>query len=109
MWVLTTRGFFSVVAHRDDPSLVLVRARVEDDLLSLRDHAPGIEPWSEGGSDYPWRAELPRDEWARVAATLAGEIDYDNFKNAIADRQGYARAGVYGEVWAVLRQLEGLG
>jgi hypothetical protein len=109
MWVLTTRGFFSVVAHRDDASLVLVRARVEDDLLALRDLAPGLEPWRDGGTDYPWRAELPRDEWSRVAAALAAEIDYDNFKNAIADRQGYDRAHVYSDVWAVLRRLEGLG
>jgi hypothetical protein len=106
MWMLTTRGFFSVVAHRHDDALVLIRARVRDDLLALRPLAPGLEPYSEGGSDYPWRAEMPRDEWARVAALLAAEIDYENFKSAIADRQGDDRAIVYSQVWSVLRELE---
>ena len=40
-----------------------------------------------------------------MGAMCAG-IDYLNFKNAVADRQGRARAAVYGEVWATLRELE---
>jgi hypothetical protein len=78
VWLLTTRGLYSVVAHRDDPALVLVRARVEADLLALRDLTPGIEPWHDPRSEYPWRAELPRDEWVRVAAALAEEVGPDD-------------------------------
>jgi hypothetical protein len=106
MWVFTTRGFFSVVAHRDDPDLVLVRARVQDDLLALRDLAPGIAPWLDPSADYAWRAEMPRDEWSRVIAALANEIDYGNFKDAVAAWQGYERARLYTEVWFVMRGLE---
>src|SRR3954465_268323 len=106
MWLLTTPGFYSVVAHRDDPALGLVRARVEDALLALRELAPGIDPWFDPLADYPWRAELPRDEWARVAAALACEIDYGNFKTAVAAVQGHERAGLYALVWDDLRQLE---
>ena len=106
MWLLTTRGFYSVVADRDDASLVLVRSRVEDDLLALRDLAPGIDPWHDPDADYPWRAVVPRDEWAAVVAALAAEIDYDNFKGAVAARQGHERAWVYAGVWSELRALE---
>ena len=28
-----------------------------------------------------------------------------NFKDAVAERKGFERAGIYGEVWAVLRRL----
>jgi hypothetical protein len=106
MWLLTTRGFYSVVLHREDPSLLLVRSRVEGDLLALRDLAPGIEPWYDPEADYPWRAEVPRDEWSHVAARLAAEIDYPNFKHAVASWQGHDRASVYAGVWDALRGLE---
>jgi hypothetical protein len=106
MWLLTTRGFYSVVTHPEDPELVLVRARVEDDLRALRDIAPGLEPWHDPQADYAWRAEMPRDEWAATAAALAEEIDYRNFKAAVAVRQGAGRARLYSRVWEELRRLQ---
>ena len=33
------------------------------------------------------------------------DIDYANFKIAVAARQGPERAHVYGEIWDVLRSL----
>ena len=39
---------------------------------------------------------------------MAGEIDYGNFKNAVAERQGRERAAIYGDVWVDLRRLEEL-
>ena len=32
MWLMTTRGFFSVVAHNADPDRVLIRARCRGDI-----------------------------------------------------------------------------
>jgi hypothetical protein len=37
---------------------------------------------------------------------VAGEIDYPNFKNAVAERQGRARSRVYGRVWNLLLELQ---
>jgi hypothetical protein len=34
------------------------------------------------------------------------EIDYSNFKNTVAQEQGYERAHVYGDVWSVLYDLQ---
>jgi hypothetical protein len=108
MWLLTPRGFFSAVQDRNDPDRVLVRARVGADLEALRDLLPEIEVVFGEGTDYPWRAWIPRDDWARAVHAMCGEIDYGNFKNAVADRQGYARAGIYSEVWGSLHGLERL-
>lgn len=107
MWLITTRGFFSVVAHRDDADSVLVRARVRSDLESLAELVPGIEIEHTPRADYEWRASMPRSEWERVAAALAAEVDYPNFKNAVAELQGKTRASLYAEVWLTLRRLQG--
>ena len=106
MWLLTPRGFFSVVQDRNDPGRLLVRARVRSDLESLSDVLPGLEPVGGQGTDYPWRAWVDRDAWDGAIGAMCAEIDYLNFKSAVADRQGSARAAVYGEVWATLRELE---
>ena len=107
MWLFTSLGFFSVVAHRDDPDTLLIRARARDDLEALRDrHLPDLELHENAGSDYRWRAFVARDEWQIVAANLTAEIDYPNFKDAVAARQGHRRADLYHDVWATMYRLQ---
>lgn len=107
MWILTTRGFLSVVAHREEPGCVLVRARRREDLEALREQLPDLELREDRAADYRWRTTLTRESWAAALARLAGQIDYDNFKSAVARRQGAERAAPYGRVWAELRSLQG--
>jgi hypothetical protein len=106
MWLVTTRGFFSVVADRDDAGAVLVRARAREDLESLAELVPGLEVEHTPRADYAYRARVPREVWASVVATLGTEIDYGNFKDAVARRQGLERASIYAVVWATLRELQ---
>ncbi len=107
MWVMTTRGFFSVVADRDDASQVLVRARVRQDLEALAEVGDLPEIAETPTADYRWRVRLSRAEWSRALARLAEEIEYPNFKDAVAERQGHEREGSYHRIWAVLRELQG--
>jgi hypothetical protein len=86
--------------------MLLVRSRTRADIEALRRLIPGIEPFEDTGADYRWRAVVPRERWQAVVATLVGEIDYGNFKNAVGDRQGLERVGVYHEVWRVLGRLQ---
>jgi hypothetical protein len=37
---------------------------------------------------------------------IALDIDYGNFKDTVADEQGFGRAKIYGGVWSVLLDLE---
>ena len=105
MWVLTTRGFFSVVQDREDPTRVLVRARVGADLDRLREILPHLETWRDDTADYRWRARARPAEWAYALGVMAGELDYHNFKDAVAERQGKRRARIYEDVWTTLRRL----
>jgi hypothetical protein len=106
MWLLTTQGFYSVVAHRDDPDKLLVRARTRDDIEALREQIPSLEPFEDPSADYRYRAILTRAEWLVAVAQLVTEIDYDNFKNAVAARQGGDRAALYGVLWRELLRLQ---
>ena len=128
MWIATTRGFFSAVQHRDDASLLVVRTRHHADALALEswyaqwltdmdalDAPPAVRKGlpvpaivSYERSDYPWRVILPRTAWAAFLAESVEDLDYGNFKAAVADRQGPEREHVYHAVWAALLRLEDL-
>ena len=106
MWLVTTQGFYSVVAHRTKPEHLLVRARAREDLEALRLQLPSIELHEDASADYRWRAEVHRDDWRRTVMQLVDRIDYDNFKNEVARRQGMKREAVYHRVWRELQRLQ---
>jgi hypothetical protein len=108
MWLFTTQGFYSVVEDRDDADRVLVRARAREDLEALKRQIPDLEihETPPPAHDYGYRAFVTKDQWREAAARLAGEIDYDNFKNAVHDRQGRDREHLYHEVWHKLSELQ---
>lgn len=107
MWILSTIGFFSVVSDGGDSERLLVRARVRADLETLRDqYLNGLEIVEGAGTDYRYRAYVRRADFERVAAGMAADIDYSNFKNAVAARQGAERAHTYGDVWSTLYELQ---
>lgn len=107
MWIFTTIGFFSIVQKRGTTYLT-VRARAKGDLDALRDrYLPSLSPTSsKGGTDYPWRATVDHAAFAAAMKQMVLDVSYDNFKNAVAARQGRARAHAYHEVWAALLHLE---
>lgn len=106
MWLVTTQGFYSVVAHRERPGRLLIRARVREDLEALRAQIPEIAPYEDREADYRWRAEVSVEEWRDALIVLARGIDYDNFKDAVAERQGFEREAVYHRVWSELLRLQ---
>lgn len=110
MWLLTPHGFFSVVEKPGDAAhgSLTVRARVRSDLASLRAAVlPEMGPIEESEStDYRYRARVPRAAVAAAMARLVETLDYSNFKNAVADRQGSKRAKLYHDVWDVLYRMQ---
>jgi len=106
MWLFTNIGFFSIV-QKPGTDYLTVRARIRNDLDVLREsYLPELKPTqARGGTDYPWRATASHADFAAAVGKIALDIDYGNFKNEIAARQGKARASRYGKVWQALYDM----
>jgi hypothetical protein len=103
MWIFTTSGFVSIVADRDDPDRLLLRGRVRADLDPLAKEI-GAHVHSTPGADYPYRFTASKGDVAEAISRLVNAIDYPNFKDEVAQRQGRGRESAYHEIWAALRR-----
>ena len=101
MWVFTTAGFVSAVAHRDEPNTLMVRARARYALDELAQHS-GAEVVATPTGDYPFRITVSRELFSKWVAAVARDIDYTNFKDAAHDLgdSRYDRALM--QVWSAM-------
>jgi hypothetical protein len=110
MWLITPIGFYSIVCKPGDAEAetLTIRARVKSDLEALRqEYLPSLGTISEdAGTDYRFRAKAKRDEVGKALAQLVQQLDYENFKDEVANKQGKHRAQIYHEVWDVLFRLQ---
>lgn len=108
MWLSTTTGFFSIVQHRNQPDQYLVRARVRQDLLSLKTLAAlAGDVLTTPTADYRYRLYVSRDEMSAILAKLAAAIDYPNFKDRIATLPDQRpKLAAYHRVWSVMQTVE---
>lgn len=112
MWIVTDRGFFSIVKERNGKSLI-VRARARDDIENLIQdikRITGIDSVVHelAGSDYRYRIFIHPDYVAEVMAHLiTKELNYTNFKSRIDDTHP-DRHDIYFDIWFNLRRLEAL-
>lgn len=113
MWLITPTGFFSVVRKPSDVATgtLTVRARVRSDIDALREQwLPTLGATQESrNTDYRFRATAPQPDVAAAIARIVEAIDYDNFKDEVARRQGATRAHRYHDVWAALMPLQQRG
>jgi hypothetical protein len=109
MWIITTEGFFSIVRKPGDEKdgILTVRGRVRADLESLKSRfLPKASQISEDErADYRYRFRAKASDIGQALGCMAGGIDYENFKDAVGERQGWTRYEIYGLVWQVLCQL----
>lgn len=96
MWIFLNDAFVSIVAHREKPEHLHVRARIAGDLERA---FPGSDVLETPHGDYRFRADIPRKAVARVMGDALEAIEYPNFKGSIAagDRDRY---GTYTDVWS---------
>lgn len=124
MWVITTHGFYSVVAYNEtmdmtdknkdhkavryqDPVVtdkVLVRARSEEDIQYLCEkthtkyhHTPN--------ADYEYRTVVLKKEWSKFLVSEVETLDYPNFKSRVSKVQGSERSSIYHGVWSSLMSI----
>lgn len=122
MWIFTKHGFYSAVCARKgngkhgqpvDPDRIMVRARVRGHLEALKKRFPEFLSECEiqefAGTDYAFRLFVQKSAWKQVAAGLAEETDYDNFKSEVGRQQSRAGAAYersLHEVWSVMHKLQ---
>jgi hypothetical protein len=101
MWIFLSDSFLSVVAHkRDQPDMLLVRARVSGDIERV---FPDADVSETPTADYRFRAVLPRGEVAGALAGTVLTIDYDNFKNSVTEHD---RHDAYFGCWRSMHDFQ---
>lgn len=100
MWILSPKGFLSIVRKDCPPGHLLVRSRRRECLEALFPDADIVEG---AGTDYQFRAAIPQVEVINVVSRELLEIDYSNHKNATEDD---ALHSAYSQVWSVMARLQ---
>lgn len=105
MWIFTETGFVSAVVHRDDPKLMMVRARDKKSLEPLAEFArTKIE--KTPSADYPWRTVVSKKTLKTWMAKNIEDAEYDNFKSRVSKTRGYEFVDALHEVWSVMHKVE---
>jgi hypothetical protein len=114
MWIFAKQGFASVVQDRFNPGSVLVRGRAKGDLIEVLE-GMGIAGAADTvkhtpAHDYPYRATISQESFAKGMFLLAKAVDYTNFKGKVAqvddDYDCIVRGQTYHQVWSTLHNLE---
>lgn len=106
MWLFFNDSFLSIVHKPGDGDWLTVRGRVPGDIESV---FPGVEVVADAGTDYRFRARVPRDKVGRAVTERISALDYANFKNSVRDPHRHdAYAGVWQEMLIGRRSVEAI-
>ncbi|CAL1240624.1 hypothetical protein [Candidatus Methylocalor cossyra] len=100
MWICFNDAFLSIVDKAKTPGCLVVRARRMADIARV---FPDAEIVAGAGTDYHYRAEIPREIVAQAVADRILAIDYPNFKNSVKEKRLHS---VYEKVWGVMMGLQ---
>jgi len=96
MWIVLNDAFISVVEHRHDIDLLMVRARKEADLRTI---FPVAKITHTPQADYQYRCVVERAVMKDAMAREIDRIDYPNFKDSVKDNE---RHDAYTEIWSTM-------
>jgi hypothetical protein len=96
MWIFTSKSFISVVQKPGDTDFLTVRARLKGDIETL---FPGTKVEVNKGTDYKYRAKVPREVVAMAMHDQVMALNYSNFKNTVKDKK---RHSAYMDVWSAM-------
>lgn len=100
MWIFLNNAFLSIVADRDDPGIFRVRARFRGDIERV---FPEASVQVDAGTDYKFRALLPRSRVTEAIAVAVTAIKATNFKDSVEE---HWRHDVYLKVWNVMYRAQ---
>ena len=102
MWIFTSKSFISIVQKPGDTDLLTVRARIKGDIEAL---FPGAKVEVNKGTDYKYRAKVPRAVVADTLHAQAMGLTYPNFKSTVKEK---AHHSAYMDVWSAMYRAQGL-
>jgi hypothetical protein len=117
MWIFTTGGFVSAVQHRDNPDMVMVRARDKESLETMLE---GIELAGTANDevfekpeivsvpgDYRWRVTVSKATFAVfVQFEILNYLNYANYKDALTKVRGETWHRATMGVWTSMLQVD---
>lgn len=99
-WLCLNNSFLSIVAHYDDPTKLLVRARVKGHIEAV---FPNAKLYRRENSDYLYRADIAREEVMHAVSDRLFAIDYTNFKDSVTNGPLHR---AYQDVWSTMGKLQ---
>jgi hypothetical protein len=100
MWIFTSKSFISVVQKPGDTDLLTVRARLKGDIEAV---FPGVKVEANKGTDYKYRAKVPRELVAKAMHDQVMAMSYSNFKSTVKEKK---RHSAYMNVWSAMYQAQ---
>jgi hypothetical protein len=100
MWIFLPNSFISVVQKPGDTDTLTVRARIKGDIEQV---FPKAQVVANQGSDYKYRARVPREEVAKVLHDQVMGLNWSNFKGAVKARK---RHDAYMDVWSAMHAVQ---
>ncbi|MDP1998281.1 MAG: hypothetical protein Q8K22_01630 [Rhodoferax sp.] len=101
MWLFTSKSFISIVQKPGDTDLLTVRARIKGDIENM---FPDAKVEANKGTDYKYRAKVPRELVAKVVGDQVMGLGYSNFKSTV--KQNW-RHEAYMDVWSAMYAVQG--
>ena len=100
MWIFLPNSFLSIVQKPGDTDTLTVRARIQGDIEAV---FPQAKVESNKGTDYKYRARVPRQAVAQVLHDQVMGLSWGNFKGAVKNRK---RHDAYMNVWSAMHAAQ---
>lgn len=105
MWIFTKNSFLSIVEDMNNSDRLLVRGRLDGDIEKMfPDHKKDVIKGA--GTDYLYRAFIPREVVAKAIKNQVNNLDYSNFKSANSDSRQHHLMDIW-DIMYTVQQTEG--
>jgi len=84
MWITLTDSFVSIVEHREDRDLLIVRGRVSGDVSRFLGLPQRFEVETPD-ADYRFRIVAKRETVERAVVRAVSRVNYPSFKDAVRE------------------------
>ena len=100
MWIFLSNSFISVVQKPGDTDTLTVRARIKGDIENV---FPDAKVEANKGTDYKFRARVPREAVAKALHDQVIGVKYSNFKSSVKNTK---RHDAYMNVWSAMYKIQ---